>query len=262
MRRVADDRALCACGADITRQGCPSRSGAVSARSHWMRHCVQMGIRTGGSDQPAPGVAIAAASGDPPSQRRRRDCGHRPRTPDVAGRSMQLVLDDEDRARRPAAMILVDRGGWTWTHRCRTTWATSGRHLRRSAGAPLLSHSSGLRNPVPIRWVHRRRTRTRCAAVLERLLEAAATAFAPGSRAAYPIVGYLALGAIIGELTGETSRRTPCSRSSWTAGDDTHRVSLDGSDGGERAAVTGYQPAGSRPVTRVARALLAARHLG
>jgi CubicO group peptidase (beta-lactamase class C family) len=63
----------------------------------------------------------------------------------------------------------------------------------------LLSHSSGLANPVPIRWVHAADTpgpdeRSFVEAVLARHSR---LRFAPGDRAAYSNLGYLALGEVI-----------------------------------------------------------------
>ncbi len=68
----------------------------------------------------------------------------------------------------------------------------------------LLSHSSGLRNPVPIRWVHRPGDpRPDPAAFLARLLaRQRRPRFQPGVRAAYSNVGYLALGEVIAAAAG------------------------------------------------------------
>jgi CubicO group peptidase (beta-lactamase class C family) len=68
----------------------------------------------------------------------------------------------------------------------------------------LLSHSSGLANPIPIRWVYptlgpvpdRR-------AFVERLLgKNRKLRFAPGERASYSNLGYLVLGEVISEVSG------------------------------------------------------------
>jgi CubicO group peptidase (beta-lactamase class C family) len=68
----------------------------------------------------------------------------------------------------------------------------------------LLSHSSGLRNPIPIRWVHRAGDPAPDQRqFLSRLLgRQRAPKFEPGSRAAYSNVGYLALGEVIAEASG------------------------------------------------------------
>ena len=78
---------------------------------------------------------------------------------------------------------------------------------RRFAGVRvrhLLNHSSGLRNPVPIRWVHRAADpRPDPAAFLARLLaRQRRPRFAAGTRAAYSNVGYLALGEVIAAAAG------------------------------------------------------------
>jgi CubicO group peptidase (beta-lactamase class C family) len=68
----------------------------------------------------------------------------------------------------------------------------------------LLSHSSGLRNPLPIRWVHPAGAPAPDQrAFLARLLaKQRKPRFEPGSRAAYSNVGYLALGAVIDAAAG------------------------------------------------------------
>lgn len=70
----------------------------------------------------------------------------------------------------------------------------------------LLSHSSGLRNPLPIRWVHPAgEPRPEPRAWLARLLEKQrAPRFEPGMRAAYTNVGYLALGEVIATAAGQS----------------------------------------------------------
>jgi CubicO group peptidase (beta-lactamase class C family) len=68
----------------------------------------------------------------------------------------------------------------------------------------LLTHSSGLRNPLPIRWVHRAADPGPGAdAFLARLLARQhRPRSAPGTRAAYSNVGYLALGEVIAAAAG------------------------------------------------------------
>ena len=73
----------------------------------------------------------------------------------------------------------------------------------------LLSHSSGLANPVPIRWVYpasgpvpNRR------AFVERLLgKHRKLRFVPGERASYSNLGYLVLGEVISEVSGISYER-------------------------------------------------------
>jgi CubicO group peptidase (beta-lactamase class C family) len=68
----------------------------------------------------------------------------------------------------------------------------------------LLSHSSGLFNPIPIRWVHRAGDpRPDPAAFLARqLARQKRPRFTPGTRAAYSNIGYLALGEVIAAACG------------------------------------------------------------
>lgn len=63
----------------------------------------------------------------------------------------------------------------------------------------LLNHSSGLSNPIPIRWVHRSgQTRPDARDFLARLLaKQRAPRVGPGTKASYSNVGYLALGEVI-----------------------------------------------------------------
>jgi len=70
----------------------------------------------------------------------------------------------------------------------------------------LLSHSSGLRNPLPIRWVHAAgKPRPDPRAWLARLLaKQRRLRFEPGSRASYTNVGYLAIGEVIASASGRT----------------------------------------------------------
>ncbi len=73
----------------------------------------------------------------------------------------------------------------------------------------LLSHSSGLANPVPIRWVHRAGDpRPDPAGFLARLLARQhRPRSAPGTRASYSNVGYLALGEVIAAAAGQPYER-------------------------------------------------------
>ena len=68
----------------------------------------------------------------------------------------------------------------------------------------LLNHSSGLSNPIPIRWVHRAgERRPEARDFLARLLAKQRTPrVEPGAKAAYSNVGYLALGEVIATVAG------------------------------------------------------------
>ena len=68
----------------------------------------------------------------------------------------------------------------------------------------LLSHSSGLANPIPIRWVRSARNPAPDQrAFVKRLLNRhRKLKFAPGERASYSNLGYLMLGEVISEITG------------------------------------------------------------
>jgi CubicO group peptidase (beta-lactamase class C family) len=68
----------------------------------------------------------------------------------------------------------------------------------------LLSHSSGLANPVPIRWVRPAGTPApdQRAFVNRLLAKHRKLKFVPGERASYSNLGYLVLGEVISEITG------------------------------------------------------------
>ena len=76
--------------------------------------------------------------------------------------------------------------------------AISARHL--------LAHSSGLANPMPLRWVHPAdQPGPDRARFVERLLERhRRVRFAPGAKAAYTNLGYLVLGELVTAVSGET----------------------------------------------------------
>ena len=76
--------------------------------------------------------------------------------------------------------------------------AISARHL--------LAHSSGLANPMPLRWVHPAdQPGPDRARFVERLLERhRRVRFAPGAKAAYTNLGYFVLGELVTAVSGET----------------------------------------------------------
>lgn len=76
--------------------------------------------------------------------------------------------------------------------------------LPRPSVRRLLGHTSGLANPLPIRWVHPAAgPGPEPAAMLDRLLRRRhAFRSAPGERERYSNVGYLALGEVIGAVAG------------------------------------------------------------
>ena len=104
-----------------------------------------------------------------------------------------------------AAMMLVDRGrldlGAPVSAYLGEVWPSGFAAVRVRH---LLDHSSGLRNPIPIRWVHRagQPTPDDQQFLAQVLSKQRAPKFEPGTRAAYSNVGYLALGAVIGEASG------------------------------------------------------------
>jgi CubicO group peptidase (beta-lactamase class C family) len=69
----------------------------------------------------------------------------------------------------------------------------------------LLSHSSGLANPMPVRWVHRAGAAGRDPRehALELLTRHDRLRFPAGSKATYSNLGYIALGEVIGAASGQ-----------------------------------------------------------
>lgn len=106
-----------------------------------------------------------------------------------------------------AAMILAEAGSLdldapvssyladTWPERFATVRV---RHL--------LNHSSGLRNPVPIRWIHRPGDPAPdpAAFLAQTLARQRRLRFEPGTRAAYTNIGFLAAGQVVASATGQT----------------------------------------------------------
>src|SRR4051794_39930970 len=155
----------------------------------------------------APGVAVAVVSGDAlvatAAVGTANLASGTPMSPDGACNWFSMTKI----ATATAAMMLVDRGlldleapvseylGEVWPGGFADVRV---RHL--------LNHSSGLRNPVPIRWVHRADEPVPDERqFLARLLaKQRKPRFDPGSRAAYSNVGYLAVGAIVAEVSGDS----------------------------------------------------------
>jgi CubicO group peptidase (beta-lactamase class C family) len=70
----------------------------------------------------------------------------------------------------------------------------------------LLSHTSGIPNPIPLRWVHpvaRHSTFDEPAALADVLREHPKLAFVPGTKYRYSNIGYWLLGCIVGRASGE-----------------------------------------------------------
>jgi CubicO group peptidase (beta-lactamase class C family) len=69
----------------------------------------------------------------------------------------------------------------------------------------LLSHSSGLANPIPLRWVHLATEPTpNRASMVQRLIEKhSRLRFDPGTKASYSNLGYLVLGEVIEAASGQ-----------------------------------------------------------
>ena len=69
----------------------------------------------------------------------------------------------------------------------------------------LLNHSSGLTNPIPVRWVHPadERGRNPHQFTLELLARSSKLRFPAGSKASYTNLGYIALGEIVTAAAGQ-----------------------------------------------------------
>jgi CubicO group peptidase (beta-lactamase class C family) len=155
----------------------------------------------------APGVAVAVVSGDAIVSTAAAGTANLARgtamSPDAACNWFSMTKI----ATATAAMMLVDRGQLDLrapvSEYLGDTWPSGFADVRVRH---LLNHSSGLRNPVPIRWVHPAGEPTPDQRLfLARLLaRQRKPRFEPGSRAAYSNVGYLVLGAILGEASGRS----------------------------------------------------------
>jgi CubicO group peptidase (beta-lactamase class C family) len=106
-----------------------------------------------------------------------------------------------------AAMMLAERGQLDFDARVSQylgdIWPT---RFATARIRHLLSHSSGLRNPLPIRWVHcagdpRPEPRPWLARLLAKQRR---PHFEPGTRASYTNVGYLALGEAVATASGRS----------------------------------------------------------
>ena len=119
----------------------------------------------------------------------------------------------------------------------------------------LLSHSSGLANPPPIRWVHAADTPGPDGRdFVERLLHRhRRLRFDPGERAAYSNLGYLVLGELIAGATGTSYEDSVRALVLNPLG--MRHTGFTYQDCGDRDAATGYQRL-ARPLTPLLRAIL------
>ncbi len=148
----------------------------------------------------------------------------------------RLGLEDPVRAHLPE--FPAPRAGWP---------EVTVRHL--------LSHSSGLGNPIPVRWVHPadRPARDPHAFTLDLLRRHGRLRFPAGSKASYSNLGYIALGEVVSAAAGERYedhvRRHILAPLGMTRTDFAYRPDMT-SD-----AATGYQ-ARLSPMTPLFRVLL------
>jgi CubicO group peptidase (beta-lactamase class C family) len=200
-----------------------------------------------------PGVSMAIVSGDATVATSAAGTGNlalgTPMSPDAACNWFSMTKI----ATATVAMILADRGVLDLdapvSESLGDVWPRGFAEVRVRQ---LLNHSSGLRNPLPIRWVHPTGEPTPDSRqFLARLLaKQRRPRFAPGSRAAYSNVGYLALGAIIGEVCGDEYTRVVRVELLEPLG--MSHTAFHWTDPAVTSAprVTGYQRA-SRPVARL-----------
>lgn len=124
----------------------------------------------------------------------------------------------------------------------------------------LLSHSSGLANPIPVKWVHPAGAagpdgHELALGLLERHSK---LRFRAGAKAAYSNLGYIALGEVIGAASGQGYGEFVRARILEPLGMSRTGFSLEGL--GEDVA-TGYQPR-LHPMTALFRLLLPSEILG
>jgi CubicO group peptidase (beta-lactamase class C family) len=120
----------------------------------------------------------------------------------------------------------------------------------------LLNHSSGLANPLPIRWVRPADAPAsdRGAFVGRLLAKHRKLKSVPGERAAYSNLGYLVLGEVIAEVTGTSYEEHVRAEILAPLGMERTGFSYPDQPSGDGAA-TGYQPL-RRPFTPLLRAAL------
>jgi len=120
----------------------------------------------------------------------------------------------------------------------------------------LLNHSSGLANPLPIRWVRPADAPApdRGAFVGRLLARHRKLKFVPGERASYSNLGYLVLGEVISEVAGTSYEEHVRREILSPLGMDHTGFSYPEQPAGDGAA-TGYQPLW-RPLTPLFRAVL------
>jgi CubicO group peptidase (beta-lactamase class C family) len=119
----------------------------------------------------------------------------------------------------------------------------------------LLSHSSGLANPLPVRWVRPADTPApNHSAFVGRLLaKHRSLKSVPGERAGYSNLGYLVLGEVISAITGVSYEEYVCEEILVPLG--MHRTGFAYQEPAGRGAATGYQPLW-RPLTPLFKAAL------
>jgi len=155
----------------------------------------------------APGVAIAIVAGDAIVATEATGVADLVRGTAMAPEHACNWFSMTKIATATASLMLADRGSLDLDAPVSTylgdLWPSS---FAAARVRHLLSHSSGLRNPIPIRWVHRSGQSPRDQhQFLTRLLAKQRTPkFEPGTRAAYSNVGYLALGAVIEAAAGRS----------------------------------------------------------
>jgi CubicO group peptidase (beta-lactamase class C family) len=116
----------------------------------------------------------------------------------------------------------------------------------------LLSHSSGLANPLPVRWVHAAGTPgpDRRSFIEAKLARHSRLRFVPGTRAGYSNLGYLVLGEVIAGVRNQPFQRAVRDLVLEPAG--MRRTGFTYEECGDRPGATGYQrlPAPFTPLVR------------
>lgn len=105
------------------------------------------------------------------------------------------------------AMQLVEQGQLDLDAPFRTYLPEAGVISTNATVRQLLSHTAGIANPLPLRWVRPADAAEKDADLLARLHKTIATPRrGPGGRAAYTNVGYLVLGQVLENAAGEPFR--------------------------------------------------------
>ncbi|MGE5408437.1 MAG: serine hydrolase domain-containing protein [Syntrophothermus sp.] len=157
----------------------------------------------------APGVALALIGAGGSTSEAYRGIASPPDATPVGPETSFLWFSMTKIATATAVMQLVDRGEVELDAPSREYLPAIDALDRRITVRHLLSHSSGIRNPPPLRWIHPAGGEAPDPGrMVARLLRRyGKPRFEPGARASYSNIGYLVLGEIVAAVSGLSYQR-------------------------------------------------------